>query len=99
MGKLTIKAIESLVKSGDAGKTNDGDGLYFQISKAGVSSWIFRYKQGGKGREMGLGPYPTVIHALYDRGFQADLGANSRQGGCNSATASRTWAPRELQQN
>ena len=56
MGKLTIKAIESLVKSGDAGKTNDGDGLYFQISKAGVSSWIFRYKLGGKGREMGLGP-------------------------------------------
>lgn len=63
MGKLTIKAIESLVKSGDAGKTNDGDGLYFQISKAGVSSWIFRYKLGGKGREMGLGPYPTVTLA------------------------------------
>jgi integrase len=63
MGKLTIKAIESLVRSGDTGKTNDGDGLYFQISKAGVSSWIFRYKLEGKGREMGLGPYPTVTLA------------------------------------
>ncbi|KII32992.1 integrase [Pseudomonas fluorescens] len=63
MGKLTIKAIESLVKSGDAGKTNDGDGLYFQISKAGVPSWIFRYKLASKGREMGLGPYPTVTLA------------------------------------
>jgi integrase len=63
MGKLTIKAIESLARSGDAGKTNDGDGLYFQISKAGVSSWIFRYKIEGKGREMGLGPYPTITLA------------------------------------
>jgi integrase len=63
MGKLTIKAIESLARSGSTGKTNDGDGLYFQISKAGVSSWIFRYKLAGKGREMGLGPYPTVTLA------------------------------------
>lgn len=63
MGKLRIKTIESLVRSGGAGKTNDGDGLYFQISKAGVSSWIFRYKIEGKGREMGLGPYPTVTLA------------------------------------
>jgi len=63
MGKLTIKAIESLARSGSAGKTNDGDGLYFQISKAGVSSWIFRYKIEGKGREMGLGPYPTITLA------------------------------------
>ena len=63
MGKLTIKAIESLVRSGDTGKTNDGNGLYFQISKAGVSSWIFRYKLQGKGREMGLGPYPTITLA------------------------------------
>lgn len=63
MGKLTIRAIESLARSGDVGKTNDGDGLYFQISKAGVSSWIFRYKIEGKGREMGLGPYPTITLA------------------------------------
>lgn len=63
MGKLTIKTIESLVRSGSAGKTNDGDSLYFQISKAGVTSWIFRYKLEGKGREMGLGPYPAVTLA------------------------------------
>ncbi|EJO93770.1 Phage integrase [Ectopseudomonas mendocina DLHK] len=63
MGKLTGKTVESLVRAGDPGKTNDGDGLYFQISKAGVSSWIFRYKLEGKGREMGLGPYPAVTLA------------------------------------
>jgi len=63
MGKLTSKAVESLARAGRAGKTNDGDGLYFQISKAGAWSWIFRYKLEGKSREMGLGPYPTVTLA------------------------------------
>ncbi|PYC20196.1 integrase [Aquipseudomonas alcaligenes] len=60
MGKLTIKTIESLAKAAAPGKTNDGDGLYFQISKSGGTSWIFRYKVDGRGREMGLGAYPTV---------------------------------------
>lgn len=63
MGKLTSKTVESLVRAGVPGKTNDGEGLYFQISKAGASSWIFRYKLEGKGREMGLGPYPAVTLA------------------------------------
>ena len=63
MGKLTSKTVESLVRAGIPGKTNDGEGLYFQISKAGASSWIFRYKLEGKSREMGLGPYPAVTLA------------------------------------
>lgn len=60
MGKLTSKTVESLAKAAEPGKTNDGDGLYFQVSKSGVSSWIFRYKLEGRSREMGLGPFPTV---------------------------------------
>lgn len=60
MGKLTSKTVESLAKTSTPGKTNDGDGLYFQISKGGASSWIFRYKLDGRSREMGLGPFPTV---------------------------------------
>ncbi|UVE18332.1 integrase arm-type DNA-binding domain-containing protein [Pseudomonas sp. LS44] len=63
MGKLTGKTVESLARAGVPGKTNDGDGLYFQVSKAGASSWIFRYKLEGRGREMGLGPYPAVTLA------------------------------------
>lgn len=63
MGKLTSKKIDALARSRESGKTNDGDGLYFQISKAGVSSWIYRYKLNGKSREMGLGPYPLVTLA------------------------------------
>lgn len=60
MGKLSSKTVESIAKAGTPGKTNDGDGLYFQVSKAGGTSWIFRYKLDGKGREMGLGPFPEV---------------------------------------
>jgi integrase len=60
MGKLTSKAVESLAKAAVAGKTNDGEGLYLQITQKGVSSWIFRYKLDGRSREMGLGPFPTI---------------------------------------
>lgn len=60
MGKLTSKTAESLAKAAMPGKTNDGDGLYFQVSKSGASSWIFRYKLDGRSREMGLGPFPTI---------------------------------------
>tara|TARA_Y100001949_G_scaffold176554_1_gene190351 strand:+ start:224 stop:1537 length:1314 start_codon:yes stop_codon:yes gene_type:complete len=60
MGKLTSKTVESLAKAGTPGKTSDGDCLYFQVSKSGATSWIFRYKLDGRSREMGLGPFPTV---------------------------------------
>lgn len=60
MGKLTAKTVESLVKAGSPGLTNDGEGLYFQISKAGGVSWVYRYKAAGRVRDMGLGRYPVV---------------------------------------
>jgi hypothetical protein len=60
VGKLTSKTVESLAKAAEPGKTNDGDGLYFQVSKSSASSWIFRYKLDGRSREMGLGPFPTA---------------------------------------
>lgn len=63
MGKLTDKTLQSLARAGLTGKTNDGEGLYFQISKAGSTSWLFRYKRDGKVRDMGLGSYPTVTLA------------------------------------
>jgi hypothetical protein len=60
VGKLTSKTVESLARASDTGKINDGDGLYFQVAKGGSASWIFRYKQHGKSREMDLGSYPAV---------------------------------------
>lgn len=60
MSKLTVKGVESLVKAGVPRMAGDGNGLYFQISKTGGTSWIYRYKIEGKGRYMGLGKFPEV---------------------------------------
>lgn len=38
-------------------------GLLLQVSKTGSTSWILRYKVGGKRREAGLGSYPAVSMA------------------------------------
>ena len=38
----------------------DGGGLYLAISKAGVRSWIFRYRVASGERAHGLGPLHTV---------------------------------------
>jgi integrase len=49
---LTAKAVAALKKPG---RYADRDGLYLQITKAGVRSWTYRYQLNGKRREMGLG--------------------------------------------
>src|SRR6202048_5367710 len=38
----------------------DGAGLYLQVSRNGSGSWIFRFKQNGCARDMGLGSLTTV---------------------------------------
>jgi integrase len=38
----------------------DGGGLYLQVSKNGSRSWIFRFKQNGRVRGMGLGSLATI---------------------------------------
>jgi integrase len=38
----------------------DGGGLYLQVSKNGSRSWIFRFKQNGRVRDMGLGSLTSV---------------------------------------
>ncbi|MGG7647324.1 tyrosine-type recombinase/integrase [Pseudomonas sp. ES4] len=60
MAGLTTVKIKSLVKAAMPGMTGDGKGLYFQVSKTGGMSWIYRYKIDGKTRYMGLGAFPTV---------------------------------------
>lgn len=42
------------------GQYPDGGNLYFQISKTGSRSWIFRFTLRGQSREMGLGPLSAV---------------------------------------
>ena len=57
IGKLTALAVDKAKRWGYYG---DGGGLYLQVSASGAKSWVFRFKQAGKLREMGLGPTHTI---------------------------------------
>jgi len=57
MGKLTAAGVNAQKKPGRYG---DGQGLWLQVSPAGTKSWLFRFTQEGKARQMGLGPVHTV---------------------------------------
>lgn len=61
MSKLKDMEIQAWVRAGNriAGKS-DGGGLTFTLSSSGTASWIFRYRIGGKQRELTLGNYPTI---------------------------------------
>ena len=57
INRLTDRSIKAKNKRG---MYSDGDGFYLQVSKTGSKSWVFRFKRGGKARDMGLGSYPAV---------------------------------------
>jgi integrase len=57
IGKLTALAVAQAKRRGYYG---DGGGLFLQVSATGAKSWVFRFKQAGKLREMGLGPTHTI---------------------------------------
>jgi integrase len=61
MGKLTDVQLRAWIKAGKpiAGKS-DGSGLTFTLSKANAAVWVFRYRFGGKPRELTLGRYPDI---------------------------------------
>lgn len=57
-----IHRLKALVveRAKEPGMYADGAGLYLQVARGGSKSWIFRYRFGGREREMGLGPLHTV---------------------------------------
>src|SRR5438046_1062125 len=57
IGKLTTLAVSQAKRRGYYG---DGGGLFLQVSASGAKSWVFRFKEAGKLREMGLGPLHTI---------------------------------------
>jgi integrase len=57
IGKLTALAVDKAKRRGYYG---DGGGLFLQVSAAGTKSWVFRFKEAGKLREMGLGATHTT---------------------------------------
>ncbi|MFJ2995694.1 tyrosine-type recombinase/integrase [Pandoraea sp. NPDC087047] len=57
INRLSARGVARNVKPG---LYADGGGLYLQITKAGVKSWLYRYMRDGKARAMGLGPLHTI---------------------------------------
>jgi integrase len=60
IGKLNHLAVSRATKRG---YLSDGGGLYLQISAEGAKSWVFRYRDGGRLRELGLGAAHTFTLA------------------------------------
>jgi len=61
MAKQTHKLTDVKVKAEKRpGLHLDGGGLYLRITQTGTKSWIFRFKQLGRGRDLGLGAYPAT---------------------------------------
>ena len=56
--KLTNAGLKKLLEK--PGRHGDGDGLYFRTLGLGRAYWGYRYRTGGKEREMSLGPYPEL---------------------------------------
>jgi integrase len=55
-GKLNALKVNKVKVPGYYG---DGGGLFLQVSRYGSKSWVFRFKTGGRLREMGLGSLDT----------------------------------------
>lgn len=63
--KLSAKAVMAATKPG---YYSDGGGLYLQVTESTKThsvrkSWIYRYRQDGRQREMGLGPFLSATLA------------------------------------
>jgi integrase len=58
MGKLNDKGLQALIEK--PGRYGDGQGLYFRTLGHSRAYWVYRYRAGGKEREMSLGPFPEL---------------------------------------
>ncbi len=57
IGKLSTVQVRQAKQRGLYG---DGGGLFLQVSEGGTKSWVFRFKEAGRLRVMGLGPLHTI---------------------------------------
>jgi integrase len=57
-GLLSDKGLHVLLEK--PGRYADGQGLYFRTLGLARAYWVYRYRAGGKEREMSLGPYPEL---------------------------------------
>jgi integrase len=67
-GKLTDTKLRNFNEPGRI--ISDGSNLLFKCTGHGHGCWIYRYKAGGKARDIGLGAYPAV--SLADARIERD---------------------------
>lgn len=60
MARIRVLTALKIKQSLKPGMYADGLGLYLKVRDGNAKSWIFRYRVGGKLRDMGLGPFHTV---------------------------------------
>src|SRR5215472_9886510 len=62
--RLNAQAVRDAAKGkgryADEGFYADGDGLYLLVGDGAAKSWIYRYRQDRRLRDMGLGPLRLV---------------------------------------
>jgi integrase len=77
-------------RASEPGYYPDGDGLYLQVSSTGTKSWIYRYSNEGRSREMGLGSLAAL--SLSDARARAKECRQQRLMGVDPLEAKRTSA-------
>jgi len=86
LGKLTALTIRNLKFPPNVSRPirfGDGDGLYLQIAPGNTKSWVFRFTQNGKPRELGLGPFgeaPDRVPLTQARILAGEARARVKQG-------------------
>jgi integrase len=56
--KLTNAGLKKLLEK--PGRHGDGAGLFFRTLGGDKAYWVYRYRAGGRERELSIGPYPEV---------------------------------------
>jgi integrase len=60
MARIRVLTALKIRQNLKPGMYADGLGLYLKVRDGNSKSWIFRYRTGGRLRDMGLGPFHTV---------------------------------------
>jgi integrase len=60
MARIRVLTALKIKQNLKPGMYADGLGLYLKVRPGDSKSWIFRYRTGGRLRDMGLGPFHTV---------------------------------------
>ena len=71
MARIRVLTALKVKQNLKPGMYADGLGLYLKVRDGSSKSWIFRYRIGGKLRDMGLGPFHTV--SLAEAREKADI--------------------------